>query len=423
MTDLDTSQQKSFTINTNFELPIPLFFGMVNPWERFISHHSGNNLKLTMDFQKVYTDDQLNVFGENKKHMYNKSLNINYEINSSSLTYNTMNSNEEILKWNLNNMNRKEKIKFNLRLKFRLNLIKKDMAICDELLLVLKLSIIKFSDIETFVLSKIKNKPNRAEYPEIIKKILTGHNLDPADKINKFVYERINHFIKSHETINFKKDNFGKHNNTMFNDSKFPMSSTVMKRQLCDNHELNKYVADLFPTDEKDVYHEILKNINSYTGSVESLEKNRVIEIFCSNVVIFSLINDITNYKTHIQSSYDKIVQCPHMILNPYVIGFNKTYGKIIKCDDAKINKIKWNNDIISNRKLFSEIFMLNTYSLFWGHICENNKIYASIGFAICKSTSNNKYNIFPVYDEDMDFEKIGMIEINEYEKKYLLNK
>lgn len=400
-------------------VPIPLFFGLMNPWERYITPHMGNDIKVSFEFQNIYVNNQSTIIGENKKHMYDNLNPVSYELKNTLLSYNTGTSNEDDLKQFVKNMDTISHIEFVSDAQLKIKEIDEDENTCNELSSKLKSCVIKFKDITLSIFKSIKNDKKSADDDITIRKILEGYEVNIDKPLIKKVYERINNFVQSHNTLNFKKnDDFGKHNNTMFNNN-FPMSSTVIKRQQHDNHKLADYIINLFPSDEGDIYKNILINIQTYAHDDKMLEKNRIIEIFCSNIVVFSLIKEIEIYSAHIKSSKNRILSYPHMILNKEVAGFSKTFGKIVKCTTDDLNNIKWNKS--SDRQIFNEIFMLNTYDSYWGHLCENNKMYKCMGFAICKSNSNNKYNIFPTVDSRIDFRHIGKTELNNSETKYLL--
>ena len=61
---------------------------------------------------------------------------------------------------------------------------------------------------------------------------------------------------------------------------------------------------------------------------------------------------------------------------------------------------------------IFDEIFMINTYYKF-GYIYENNNCYYGNGFAICHSISKKKYNIFPIWEEYVNFNDIPKVKVN----------
>lgn len=410
--------------HTKFNIPIQLFFGLANLNEKYISHHMGP-LELNVKFQKIYNDNLGNIYGEDMKHMFGSNNEIKYEIQEPVLNECVIPSREEKYIQQKNELynNIKTKKKFEIKLKERKNAVQEDISLCHELLKILYDCVIEFDQLDTYVFGELYRNHKYRNISEndknIIKDILRGDGTAKLSnsKLYHFIDERINRY-RYKKIINFKKNKeFGKHNNSLKMRSKnndFPISSTVVKRQIYDNPSLKNNYEKYFPANEKKIYETILENM--YKCDITQLEKNKIIEFFCSNIVILSIINNLHVYVDYCHDIIKRLTEYPHMILYDEVIGFKKTHKKIMKCNETDLENIEWNIDN-NGRKIFHEIYMVNTYGLMRGYSYYNEEISHCIGFAICKG---EKYNVIPIYDERIDMYNLGKGTVENHEKQYL---
>ena len=384
------------------KVKINVYDEVSNDNEIYVSPTHMNEKELSMNFHvnRLFTDkNNTTVTSEDKKHIYNCNKIVDFTVNNPTLNvtyYDDDELNEQKLINEYKQMNKK------LKNRLKKNIIKKiyiSIKHINKVVNILNNSLFDIKELND------KNK-------------FTTDNIN-SDKMNHSLNEEIN----KHPTINFKtKKSFGKHHNIInLSKARCITSSTQFKKQLYDNDYYIQDYIKYVPNELKELYERILKMLyNSKDDDIH--KKNRLFEIMSSNLHIYAIKNNLNNYKTWLNNNINRINKYPHMTLTDKVMGFNNIHKKIIKINKYELKHISWNTRPDSEI-IFDEIYMVNTYSLSTGVTYDKtvipHKLYYCIGFAICRNTLG-KYNIFPTYDERIDIQNKGKVDIDESLKKYM---
>jgi hypothetical protein len=396
------------TIPTSIKIPLNIF--EMNPEERFTHPFVRNKYYSTIHqhIPNFALSDKNKLINENVKHIYKHKPNVKISINTTLPVVLTITQhdipdmeNKQIELYNSNHQWECERIK-------RLDSMRYEISQCNKLLYVIAQCYTNFNimidDLITMLPSNKYKNSKKINKNKLIKYLLEG---EYKRNFLSFSCGRVKEVMEQHmrnnKNFTFKMNPFGKHQGPIkFTENKCVISSTMMKTQMYDNNYLwqsiQKYVDDNVDKSEKNIYNLILNNIAS--KSREFVKNDKLIEIFCTNIIVMMLQDEIKKYKIHLEQSIDFLENIKHAVCQNVYTHSNILFGKLTEIsDNVGLRNVSFNLD--GNRIKYDKIFMLKTPDMFWkGYTLENGKIYEGCGFCVCKAVSNGKYNMFPICDK-----------------------
>lgn len=203
------------------------------------------------------------------------------------------------------------------------------------------------------------------------------------------------------------------------------VSSTIMKKQLIYSNCKLKNAIELlnkYGKVNKKLNKKIIEKMQHIKNYNENNDNDILLEIFCNNITIYKIIDEINEYINYLTDAQKNLLELPYMDISLFdqFMFKDKINKKIKKLDETELHNLKWNKRNENKcKKIYNEIILINYPDIMFTQMKDN--IYLSHGFALCKSIEKNKYNIFPVYDNDIDYYKIGeKIVKNEYINNFL---
>jgi hypothetical protein len=423
------------------------FFKLRNPTEIYCNNYIK---EINIKFQNIYLTHDNKIIGENRKHFYNKISKIEYKIDSDRCDIAHCSIDPSVIEndCELSYKLDSEKEQYEKQL----NNIEIDIAVCSDILKILNQAHIYFENIvDKIIKNEIniyisKNKKWKIDFcfENLQFKIYPVKKPFYYDKkSNDKIFNQLKNLNNSDNSdnsdinkinIKLKKEDFGKHSNVfekkyknenneyVFKHSNI-VSSTVIKKQLICNKTLIDDVETLIDDGEylkhcvydKKFYDAIILNLkqNKYQ---QNYEKDNMLEIFCHNITIFKIIKIVSEYLSYLNFAKKNLMNNKWFAYTNKMMFSNKIYNYVVKLDDEQLKKRKWNIDK-NNNIIFTECYLINSYDNIFIKD-ENRKIYFANGYVLCKAKTN-KYNIFPVYDEDINYLKYEKINIDEDTEMY----
>ena len=429
ISDIEYALKNNENFTTTVQISLDCGKYWLLPEQTNIMPHT--NIILNYNYVCYYDSDNKLFVDCHNKHFY-KNNNLKEIIISPNGQGQILTKGIHINDTNYKNTYENNKLKYDEEINKRLNEINMEEKLIDELSCIIKDCYVDEENINTLVTYiKINIKKHRKRHNDKLLdnyKLLDEISLD--DIYTGFEKPDVRTLYMEKNIMNIKAmKNIGKHHNIInVNNTTNISSSTVLRKQLKDNIMLRNSFITTIKKNTYDKCNNTSYNIFRHTLNKNpenfSNDKNIYNEIICNNYVLLLIKERLDLYLNFLEKVKNNLINNPE-----YIVDEKNSFTKILKNKNGqkliyKLSKKELKSKIWNERNdgniIFDTIYLVNLYPFLTFVKNKNSEIINGIGFIIAKDKINNKWNIFPSDDDEINYNNILKIPYNEQIHNYV---